>query len=361
MKKVVSLAIVLVSLLALLLGSTVCYAADPNFGGNLLFYYNFDDSDDPLLNEGELPGDLFLAQVDYYGIQGALVDEADVEFNGTVDSMEGYGQALKLIAGSPSTTSWVQFPERILAQLEDEWTISFWYQGTENTQEGSMPISFCGLGIEFYTCFEVKNGAVQFFSTPASEADNRLYLDQNTTSVVGWHMYTVTCIKGEKTDEVSLYVDGKLVQTRKDIKLHDTYAYNQLDGNRKDFFNGIGRGYWTWPMSDGAIDEIRVYDYAFSGENVAELHTTPFEIDEPDPTEEPADPTDTPADPTNAPATDAPATDAPATDTPTATTDAGDDGDTEGGDNTWIIIVAVVVVVVIVAVGIVFINKKTKK
>ncbi len=268
MKKLVKLFAVFTVIATILLFGSVCYGSEPNLSDNLMFYYNF-DGEEELENSGELSGDAFLTVGDFFKPENA-------EFNGTVDSKEGYGKAAKLVAGDPATTSWIQLPERILAQFEEEFTISFWYMGTENTPEGSMPLHFCGNGIEFYMCFEVKNGKMSVFSTPEGDAENRNYLEKNEVSIVGWHMYTLTCIKGEETDEFAFYVDGVLVETANSYKMYDAYAMNKADGNRKDLYNGLGRGYWDWPMSDGAIDEIRAYDIALSAENISELYTTPF-------------------------------------------------------------------------------------
>ncbi len=342
MKKLVKSFALLTVIAVILSVGTVCYGAEPNFSDNLMFYYNFDGAEE-LENSGELSGDAFLTVGDWY-----MPDDA--EFNGTVDSMEGYGKAAKLVAGDPATTSWIQLPERMLAQFEDEFTISFWYMGTENTPEGSMPLHFCGLGIEFYMCFEVKNGRMCVFSTPEGDAENRNYLEKNEVSIVGWHMYTLTCIKGEEADKFEFYVDGVLVETADSYKMYDAYALNSMDGNKKDYFNGLGRGYWDWPMSDGAIDEIRAYDVALSAENISELYTTPF-VEEvvteapsqtPEQTEKTVDPTE------NIQETSENISQTP-----------GEESENSG--DLWIIVTVVILTVAIVVCGIIIINKKSKK
>ncbi|MBR0037455.1 MAG: RICIN domain-containing protein [Bacteroidales bacterium] len=108
-----------------------------------------------------------------------------------------------------------------------------------------------------------------FFVTLNSGSDARLVLKNGgneqilsvATPTAGWHHIAVTL--GEQ--EVAFYVDGKLVGSSTDITLRPS--------DIKPVRNYIGRSqYAADPLFKGYVDDLRIYDFALTAEEVAALY-----------------------------------------------------------------------------------------
>ncbi|MBP5213366.1 MAG: LamG domain-containing protein, partial [Bacteroidales bacterium] len=108
-----------------------------------------------------------------------------------------------------------------------------------------------------------------FFVTLNSGSDARLVLKNGGSEQIlsvgvpsaGWHYVTVTL----SDESVSFYLDGKLAGTSTDITLRPS--------DLKTVRNYIGRSqYSADPLFKGYIDDLRIYDFALTADEVALLY-----------------------------------------------------------------------------------------
>lgn len=118
--------------------------------------------------------------------------------------------------------------------------------------------------------FDFGNGTTQYmFFTPNSGSDMRLVFKNGGDEQIlkapkatsGWHHYAITIDE----DYISIYVDGIQVATTNDITLRPSDLHTSI--------NFIGRSQFNSdPLLKGTIDDLRIYSFAATGEEVAQLY-----------------------------------------------------------------------------------------
>ncbi|MBN2293311.1 MAG: hypothetical protein JXM70_12850, partial [Pirellulales bacterium] len=119
--------------------------------------------------------------------------------------------------------------------------------------------------------FDFGNDTNQYmFLTPRSDSDTLRFAIKNdgseqtldtTTLPAGQWVHLAVTLEG---DTGTLYVDGEAVATNPSMTI-DPASFNPVN-------NYIGQSQWPDPLFDGRIDNFRIYDYALSADEIAQLY-----------------------------------------------------------------------------------------
>lgn len=200
-----------------------------------------------------------------YGNHGTIVGKPEF-----VEGING-GKAIRISNLEEEATQYVEFKEESGLKLgEDDFSILFWYK--ENEAGGSIfsnkdLSSDYNKGVSISSYLGDERGLGLTFNTTGKES-----IKTNKFSNINdgkWHQISASF---ERSSYMTLYIDGKEVE-RKDIREH----LGEVDVNGLNFVLGAD-GSKKFPLKDGVIDELKVYNKALLA---AELETVynPYRLD----------------------------------------------------------------------------------
>ena len=177
------------------------------------------------------------------------------------------GKALHCTVGG---AGWASLPATVFDEVDTQVTISLWTWGVDQPNEGNQ-----------YT-FIVKNGsgtAIASMMIPHSTARIPTYMGNGDTGTDGWYEgssapnkwfngqwnhWVIT--KDSEAGIMRVYRNGQL-------HLESTSAYKPFYGASTFYVGGNNDGAGAF---GGYIDDVRVYNYALSAEEIAAIHPRPL-------------------------------------------------------------------------------------
>jgi hypothetical protein len=149
----------------------------------------------------------------------------------------------------------------------DQLTIAFWFKLNQITNRWS-PIIFKG-GFQYlddgsereYTVWV--GNSPHFLITSAGDDSGNLFVESNTISSGEWVFYTA--VIDRRNHVMKAYINGEL-----DTRMYDSYS--SFNNNNYELeFGGSGEGHSNFSPFNGVLDEVRIYNRAFSDIEVMQL------------------------------------------------------------------------------------------
>ena len=174
--------------------------------------------------------------------------------NGTSSLITGkIGEALDL---KQSNSNYLQLPATIANHKELTLSVWIYYRGGSQWQR----IFDFGNDTEHYIFLTPNNGNTGKMRLGIKNGGSEETMDANVTATNKWTHVAVTF----GTDKIVMYVNGKAVATNTSIKTRPA--------DIRPVLNYVGRSQFTPdPFFNGAIDDVRVYNYALSADEVAAI------------------------------------------------------------------------------------------
>ena len=174
--------------------------------------------------------------------------------NGTSSLISGkIGDALDL---QPSNSNYLQLPATIANHKELTLCAWIYYRGGNQWQR----IFDFGNDTEHYVFLTPNNSYTSKMRLGLKNGGSEETMDASVPTTNKWHHIAVTF----GTDKIVLYVDGQAVATSTSIKIRPA--------DIRPVLNYVGRSQFTAdPFFNGAIDDVRVYNYALSANEIAAI------------------------------------------------------------------------------------------
>ncbi|MBN1516497.1 cadherin-like domain-containing protein [Candidatus Sumerlaeota bacterium] len=233
------------------------YTDDTTVNGTTYYYVatTIDASSNESDNSAEVSASFSPQLVAFYSFEGNALDSSGNALNGTVSGGTSYvtgvsGQAISL----DGVDGYVTLPAGVADSYDI--TIAAWV----NWDGGSIWQRIFDFGndtSEYMFLTPISSGSTLRFGIKDGGVEEQLNAAQFTTGI--WHHVAVT-LDG---DTGVLYVDGVPQVT-------NTVTMNPIDFT--PVVNYIGKSQWADPYLSGAIDEVRIYNYALTAAEIADLY-----------------------------------------------------------------------------------------
>jgi large repetitive protein len=196
-----------------------------------------------------------------------------------------YGSGVDLPGGGAATGNQVRLPNDIQEGLTEDFTVSIW------TRPDALPnwVPLLQIGSSTDTFFLLQsstqaNGPTGFaatFKAAGNGNQERLTLGGGNDTPLNEWTHVVFTMSGSTG---RLYFDGELVGERDDF----TLGMDDVGINGSTTANFVGGTSWPDPRYDGRVDDLRMYDYELTEEQVTDLfegepepvNTAPVAVDD---------------------------------------------------------------------------------
>ncbi|MBQ6433177.1 MAG: RICIN domain-containing protein [Bacteroidaceae bacterium] len=181
---------------------------------------------------------------------------------GSLELQEGhFGQAITL----DGSTNFIQLPATIANSRDLTFAAWINWQGGNSWQR----IFDFGTDTDHYCFLTTKPSVVNRLRLAIKDGSSEQILNAETTHTTNEWIHVAVSFSAEA---ITLYLNGQAVGTTTDIKTRPA--------DFRPVFNYIGRSQFTAdPMLNAAIDEVRIYNYALTAEEIAALYNATEETD----------------------------------------------------------------------------------
>lgn len=186
-----------------------------------------------------------------------------------------YGAGVSLPGGAAGTGNHVKLPDNIQAGMDEEFSVSVWAR--PDALPNWVPLLQIGSSTDTFFLLQSStqaNGPTGFaatFKAPGTpgSAQERLTLGGGNDLPLNEWTHVVFTMSGSTG---KLYFDGQLVGTRNDF----TLGIGDVGVNGQTTANFLGGTSWGDPRFDGLVDDLRIYGYELTSEQVTDLNENPF-------------------------------------------------------------------------------------
>ena len=183
-----------------------------------------------------------------------------------------FGAGLSLPGGASGTGNQVRLPDNIQAGMDEEFTVSMWAR--PDALPNWVPLLQIGSSTDTFFLLQSSTqaaGATGFaatFKAPGNPTQERLTLGGGNDLPLNAWTHVVFTMSGSTG---KIYFDGELQATRTDF----TLGIGDVGVGGSTTANYIGGTSWPDPRFDGLVDDLQMYAYELSAEQVAELFEGP--------------------------------------------------------------------------------------